>query len=168
MSVIARPKIASPFDLPAIPGAFGPNICYMPSEEFGTAFPGPQLRPFIATLVPCPCGAAPSGVCFVGTKAQVWLAYPRLPRSNRLLSEISQAVCEHAGTPLLILLKGAGAALFEPQKIPQRILPLSAFDRFAPGCSLGLSLEQMKDLMKAEPKPPETFEAFVRRIICFA
>lgn len=127
--------------------------------------PSTDLQPFIETLVACPCAAAPAGVCLVGTKAQVWAAYPRLPKSNRMLGELSQAVCEEANTPLLILLNGAGAALFEPQKRPQRILPMSAYDRFGPNCSFGLSLEHVSGLLKAEPKLSETLEAYVRRVI---
>ncbi len=82
-----------------------------------------------------------------------------------MLGEISQAVCEHTMTPLLVLLNGAGAALFEPQKRPQRILPMSAFEKFGPNCSLGLSLDQAAGLLKAGPMPNETLEAFVRRVI---
>jgi hypothetical protein len=127
--------------------------------------PPADLQPFIETLVACPCAASAPGVCLVGTKAQVWSAYPRLPKSNRMLGELSQAVCEETDTPLLILLNGAGAALFEPRKRPQRILPMSAYDKFGPNCSFGLSFEQVTSLLEAEPKPSETLEAFVRRAI---
>lgn len=127
--------------------------------------PPTDLKPFVDTLVSCPCGAAAGGVCLVGTKALIWSAYPHLPRANRILGELSQAVCDEAGMPLLILLNGAGAALFEPQKRAQRILPISAYDRFGPNCSFGLSFEQVIYLLKAEPKPFETLGAFVRRMV---
>ena len=127
--------------------------------------PPADLRPFVDTLVPCPCGAAAGGVCLVGTKVQIWSAYPHLPRANRILGELSQAVCDEAGMPLLILLNGAGAALFEPQKRAQRILPIGPYDRFGPNCSFGLSFEQVIYLLKAEPKPFESLGAFVRRMV---
>ncbi len=125
--------------------------------------PPADLQPFIETLVACPCAAATGGVCLVGTKAQVWSAYPHLPRANRIFGELSQAVCDEAGMPLLMLLNGAGAALFEPCKRAQRILPISAYDKFGPNCSFGLSFEQVIYLLKAEPMPLESLSAFVRR-----
>lgn len=127
--------------------------------------PPTDLQPFVDTLVSCPCGAAAGGVCLVGTKALIWSAYPHLPRANRILGELSQAVCDEAGMPLLILLNGAGAALFEQHMRAQRILPISAYDRFGPNCSFGLSLESATSLLEAEPKPSETLEAFTRRVI---
>ncbi len=165
MSIIARQETLSMFAAIGSPLAFRANRTHAQSRDVCPPFPNSLLQPFIETLVACPCAAAAPGVCLVGTKAQVWSAYPRLPKSNRMLGELSQAVCKETDTPLLILLNGAGAALFEPHRRPQRILPMSAYERFGPNCSFGLSLEQAIRLLDAKPKPSETLETLVRRVI---
>jgi hypothetical protein len=42
---------------------------------------------------------------------------------------------------------------------------MSAYERFGPNCSFGLSLEQAIRLLDAKPKPSETLETLVRRVI---
>ncbi len=165
LSRIARHQDIHVLSASGAPATFHPNRVEGLSQEIGRAFAASHLQRFIDTLIPCPCSAAAVGVCLMGTKAEVWSACSFLPRSNRFLCEISQAVCEHASTPLLVLLNGAGAALFEPRRRPQRILPASAFDESPSNCSFGLSIENVATLMTADPKPFESFEDFVRRVV---
>ena len=165
MNIIARPETPRVISEIVSTVAVDADRKQGAPREPRLAFPNLLLRPFMDIVVPRPCAAAAGGVCLVATKAQVWSAYPRLPKANRILGELSQAVCEETDTPLLILLNGAGAALFEPRTRPQRILPVSAYDRFGLSCSIGFSLEQVTHSLKADPRPAETVGAFVRRAI---